>query len=233
MKKGKQQILVVDDEPRYVWVIKINLEARGFDVLTADTGPAAIEMVAAHSPDLVLLDLRLPDLDGVEVCRRIRQFSAVPVIMLTALAQEKDKVLGLDAGADDYLTKPFGVEELLARVRAGLRRASYVSDQSADPVFVSGSLRVDMARQRVSVDDQEVHLTGTEYRLLCELVRNAGKILVPSYLLERVWGLGYEGEYRLVRQAVHRLRRKIEPDPDNPRYIHTRQNLGYLFNPAE
>ena len=233
MKRGKQQILVMDDEPRYVWVIKINLEARGFEVLTADTGPAAIEMVAAHNPDLVLLDVRLPDLDGIEVCRRIRQFSAVPVVMLTALAQESDKVKGLDAGADDYLTKPFGVEELLARVRAGLRRASYVGDQSADPVFVSGSLRVDLAQQRVSVDDREVHLTGTEYRLLCELVRNAGKILVPSYLLERVWGLGYEGQYQLVRQAVHRLRRKIEPDPDHPQYIHTRQNLGYLFNPAE
>jgi two-component system KDP operon response regulator KdpE len=233
MKKGKPEVLVVDDEPRYVWAIRINLEARGYSVLTADTGLGAIKMAASRSPDLILLDIRLPDLDGFEACRRIRQFSSVPVIMLTALAQEADKVKGLDAGADDYLTKPFGVEELLARVRAGLRRASYAGGQPTDPVFVSGTLRVDMAQQRVSVGDREVHLTATEYRLLCELVRHAGKILVPAHLLERVWGMGYESEFSLLRQAIHRLRRKIEPDPDHPQFIHTRHNLGYLFSPPE
>lgn len=233
MRKGKQQILVVDDEQRYLWVIRVNLEARGYEVLTAETGTTAIEVAAAQDLDLILLDIRLPEIDGIEVCRRIRQFSTVPIVMLTALAQEADKVRGLDAGADDYLTKPFGVEELLARVRAGLRRASYISGQSGDPVFEAGGLRVDMAQQRVTVGGSEVELTGTEYRLLVELVRNAGKILVPAYLLERVWGAGYEGQNHLVRQAVHRLRRKIEPDLRNPRYIHTRHNLGYLFSIAE
>lgn len=233
MRKGKPQILVVDDEQRYLWVIRINLEARGFQVLTADTGTAAIEIAAAQDPDLILLDIRLPEVDGIEVCRRIRQFSTVPIVMLTALAQEADKVRGLDAGADDYLTKPFGVEELLARVRAGLRRASYLDDQSGDPVFSAEGLRVDLAQQRVWVAEKEVELTGTEYRLLCELVRNRGKILVPSFLLERVWGIGYEGQYQLVRQAVHRLRQKVESDPQNPRLIHTRHNLGYLFSTNE
>lgn len=233
MKMGKSEILVVDDEQRYLWVIRINLEARGYEVITAETGTEAIEVAAAREPDLVLLDIRLPEIDGIEVCRRIRQFSTVPIVMLTALAQEGDKVRGLDAGADDYLTKPFSVEELLARVRAGLRRASYLGGRSPEPVLSAGGLRVDMAQQRVTLDGREVHLTGTEHRLLVELIQNAGKILVPAYLLERVWGAGYEGENHLVRQAVHRLRNKIEPDPEHPIFVHTRHNLGYLFSEAE
>ena len=229
MREGKAQVLVVDDEPRYVWAIRLNLESRGYEVLTAGDGQTALELVAMESPDLVILDLRLPRLDGYEVCRRIREFSTVPIIMLTALAEDADKVRGLDVGADDYVTKPFSAEELLARVRAALRRAEYADAMALSPEVRIGELLVDLARQRVFVGDSEVSLTAIEYRLLAEFVRNAGRVLVPDHLLEAVWGPGYEGEVQLVRQVIHRLRRKIEPDPQNPRYIETRHGIGYFF----
>ncbi len=232
MKKGKTRILVADDEPRYLWAVRINLEARGYEVLTAGDGQEAVELAAREEPDLIILDIRMPNLDGYEACRRIREFSTVPVIMLTAMAEDGDKVKGLDIGADDYVTKPFSVEELLARTRAALRRAEFSSGQEMQPVFRAGVLQIDFARQRVFVREQEVGLTPTEYHLLCELARNAGRVLVPEYLLERVWGAGHEGEHQLVRQAIHRLRRKIEPDPKNPRYIQTRTGLGYVLATA-
>ena len=233
MNKGKVHILVVDDEPRYVWAIKINLEARGYEVLTARDGPTAIELAVTEEPDLIVLDIRMPGMDGYEVCRRIREFSTAPIIMLTALAEDADKVKGLDTGADDYVTKPFSADELLARVRAALRRVELSERKDPSPVFEAGDLRVDFARQQVSVCGQEVHLTPTEYRLLCELVKQAGRVLVPDHLLEEVWGIGYEGENRLLWQAVHRLRRKIERDPRNPEYIQTRPGLGYVFTPPD
>jgi DNA-binding response OmpR family regulator len=229
MHKDKSRILVVDDEPRYVWAIRVNLEARGYTVLTAANGQKAVELVAGKTPDLVILDVRMPHLDGLEACQRIRQFSTVPILMLTAAAEDTDKVKGLDAGADDYLTKPFSAEELLARVRAALRRSEFAASRDGGPIFESGGLRVDLARQQVFVDGDEVELTPTEYRLLREMVGSAGRVLVPDRLLERVWGLGCEGEYRLLRQVVHRLRQKIEPDPQNPRYILTRRGIGYLL----
>jgi two-component system KDP operon response regulator KdpE len=225
----KDRILVVDDEARYVRAIRFNLEASGYEVFTASDGLAALNMVGDVEPDLVLLDVKMPGLDGFEVCQRIREFSTVPVILLTALAESADKVKGLDTGADDYVTKPFSADELLARVRAVLRRAS-VGDQAApSPVFEAGEIRVDLGRQRVFVAGEEVDLTPTEYRLLSELVKNAGRVLVPEHLLDKVWGVGYEGETHLVWQAMHRLRRKVEPDPQNPRYIHTRPGIGYVF----
>jgi DNA-binding response OmpR family regulator len=233
MKKGKARILVADDEPRYVWAIRTNLEARGYEVLAAGDGQEAIELAAREEPDLIILDIRMPNLDGYEACRRIRQFSTVPVIMLTAMAEDRDKVRGLDTGADDYVTKPFSVEELLARVRAALRRAEFSSEQEMQPIFRVGLLQVDFAQQRVFIREEEVGLTPTEYHLLCELARNAGRVLVPEYLLERVWGTGHEGEHQLVRQAIHRLRRKIEPDPKNPQYIQTRTGLGYVLTVAD
>jgi DNA-binding response OmpR family regulator len=232
MKKGKARILVADDEPRYVWAIRTNLEARGYEVLAAGDGQEAIELAAREEPDLIILDIRMPNLDGYEACRRIRQFSTVPVIMLTAMAEDRDKVRGLDTGADDYVTKPFSVEELLARVRAALRRTEFSSEQEMQPIFRVGLLQVDFAQQRVFIREEEVGLTPTEYHLLCELARNAGRVLVPEYLLERVWGTGHEGEHQLVRQAIHRLRRKIEPDPKNPQYIQTRTGLGYVLTVA-
>jgi DNA-binding response OmpR family regulator len=229
MNKGKVHILVVDDEPRYVRALQINLEASGYKVLAARDGQTAIELAVSEEPDLILLDIRMPGLDGYEVCRRIREFSAVPIIMLTALAEDADKVKGLDIGADDYVTKPFSAEELWARVRAVLRRVELSERQKPRPTFQAGDLLVDFARQRVFACGQEANLTPTEYRLLCELVRQAGRILVPEYLLEKVWGMGYEGENRLLWQAVHRLRRKIERDPRNPQYIQTRPGIGYVF----
>ena len=229
MDKGKTRILVVDDEPRYVWAVKVNLEARGYEVLVARDGQTAIELAASEEPDLIVLDIRMPSLDGYEACQRIREFSAVPIIMLTALAEDADKVKGLDIGADDYVTKPFSAAELLARVRATLRRVELSERKDPSPVFEAGDLRVYLAQQRVFVYGQEVDLTPTEYRLLCELVKQAGRVLVPEHLLEKVWGMGYEGENRLLRQAVHRLRRKIETDPRNPQYIQTRSGIGYVF----
>jgi DNA-binding response OmpR family regulator len=186
-------------------------------------------LAASQEPDLILIDVRMPGLDGYELCRRIREFSTVPILMLTALTEEADKVKGLDSGADDYVTKPFSAEELLARVRAMLRRVEFSAGLSSQPVLEAGDLRVDFAGQRVFLRGQEVVLTSTEYRLLSEMARQPGRVLVPDYLLERVWGLGYEGEHRLLRQAVHRLRGKVEPDPQNPEYIQTRTGLGYVF----
>jgi len=227
--KDKAHILVVEDERRYLRAIQINLEASGYRVSTAEDGLQALELAASKAPDLVLLDIKLPGLDGLKVCRRIREFSTVPIIMLTALAQDTDKVRGLDAGADDYVTKPFSVEELLARVRAALRRAELSARGEERPVFEVGELRVDLAQQRVFVREREVELTPTEYRMLAAFVQQAGRVLVPEYLLERTWGVGYEGETQLVWQAIHRLRRKIEDDPRNPRYILTRPGVGYIL----
>ncbi len=229
MSTVKASVLVVDDEPRYVRAIQFNLEASGYEVIVAKDGRAAVELAASEEPDLVILDIRMPDIDGYEVCRQIRQFSGVPIIMLTALAQDTDKVKGLDLGADDYVTKPFSAEEMLARVRAVLRRVKGRDKPGGEPVFRAGELLVDFARQRVFTDCREINLSPTEYQLLCELVRNADRVLVPDYLLRRVWGTGYEGETHLLWQAVHRLRRKIEPDPKNPQYIQTRSGIGYMF----
>ena len=228
--KNQVRVLVVDDEPRYVQVAKVNLQIRGYQVLTAHDGQAALSLAVSQEPDLILLDVRMPGLDGYQVCERIREFSTVPIIMLTAMAEDADKVRGLDAGADDYLTKPFSIPELLARVRAVLRRVEVSGrpDAGASPIFEAGDLRVDLSRQRVYVGDQEVKLTPIEYSMLSELVRHAERVLTPRHLLESVWGTGYEEEH-LVRKVIYRLRRKIEPTPANPQYILTRPGMGYLL----
>jgi DNA-binding response OmpR family regulator len=221
--------LVADDEPRYVRAIRVNLEASGYQVITASDGPTAVGLAAAEEPDLVILDIRMPDLDGYQVCQQIRQFSAVPIIMLTALAEAADKVRGLDIGADDYVTKPFSADELMARVRAALRRVDLATRAEINSDFEAGDLRVDLTQKRVFVRGQEIALTPTEYRLLSELIKAADRVLVPEYLLENVWGIGYVGENRLLWQAIHRLRRKIELDPQNPQVIQTRAGIGYIF----
>ena len=225
----KYRILVVDDQPQYVWAIQTNLEARGYEVYTATDGASALEAIAECTIDLVILDLRMPDMDGFEVCERLRTFSTVPVIMLTALVEDEDKVKGLDLGADDYVTKPFSIPELLSRVHAVLRRVELAKQHDPTPVLRAGQLEIDFVQQRVSAGGETVQLTRTEYRLLCELATQAGKTLFYDHLLEKVWGTGYEGQDQLVRQAVHRLRSKIEPDPRNPQYIQTRIGLGYEF----
>jgi two-component system KDP operon response regulator KdpE len=227
------RILVVDDEPRYTWAIQAILKGVGYDAVTASDGQTAMAIAASEQLDLILLDVKLPDIEGYEVCRRIRTFSTVPIIMLTAKADETDKIEGLDAGADDYVTKPFSAPELLARVRAAVRRGA-LSAASTSPtgtaVFSTAGLEVDMDSQRVLVRGQEVTLTATEYRLLCEFVRHPGRILVPDYLLEHVWGVGYEGENHVLRQVIYRLRNKIEGDPKNPQYIKTQPGRGYVFD---
>ena len=226
-------ILVVDDEPRYVRWISVNLRASGYRRRTAADGQSALESTARERPDLVLLDIGLPVLDGLEVCRRIREFSTVPIIMLTARAAEADKVAGLECGADDYLAKPFGPPELLARVRAALRRARYAEAPAGDPVFRHGDLTIDYARCEVRRDGRPVALTPTEYKLLVHLARRAGRVLVPEELLAAVWGPEYREETQHVRLYISRLRRKIEPDPERPSHVLTKPGIGYLFAPPE
>ena len=229
MSKGKACILVVDDEPRYIRAMQANLEASGYEVLAARDGQTAVELAANEEPDLILLDIRMPGHDGYEVCRRIREFSTTPIIMLTALTEDASKVKGLDIGADDYVTKPFSVDELLARVRAVLRRVEFSKRTEAGLSFQAGDVRVDFVQRRVFVGGREVSLTPTEYHLLCELVNQAGRVLVPEYLVREVWGAGHEGDIRLLWQVVHRLRHKVEHDPQNPQYIQTRPGIGYIF----
>lgn len=224
-KKGR--ILVVDDEIRYVKLVRVNLEASGYEVLAATNGREAVNCTAQEHPDLILLDIMLPGQDGYAACREIRRFSHVPIIMVTAYEQTENLVKGLDAGADDYITKPFSAQELLARIRAVMRRAKMSTTQPEESLTIDG-IRIDFAGRRVYVDDEEVHLTPTEYRLLSELARNSGRVLVPDYLLERVWDINTH-EPQLLWQAVHRLRQKLEPDPKQPKYIHTRPGIGYIL----
>jgi DNA-binding response OmpR family regulator len=233
MKNGNARILTVDDEVRYLRLLQICLEAAGYEVIPARDGRSALEQAAKQEPDLILLDLMLPDISGVELCRQIREFSNVPVIMLTARAEEADKIQGLDTGADDYITKPFSADELLARVRAALRRAAGQEAGLRPARFQVGGLEVDFVRQEVRVEGQEVHLTATEYRLLVEMIHQPNRVLVPEYLLEKVWGPEYGAETRLLWQAVHRLRQKIEVDPKHPRFIRTKPGAGYIFTVRE
>lgn len=222
-------VLVIEDEKTYIRLARLNLEPSGFRVIDATDAESGLIALMNEDPDLILLDIGLPDTDGVTLCRHIREFSDVPIIMLTARTGTSDVVAGLDAGADDYITKPFSAQELLARIRACLRRVRRVSnDRTAETTKTIGHLTVDLAARRVFVHGEEVHLTPTEYRLLVELVNQAGRVLVPGYLLERVWGSD-QLEAGLVWQAIHRLRRKIEVDPRNPRLILTRPGIGYLL----
>lgn len=225
----RRRVLIVDDEPRYVRLIAVNLEGSGYETLAARDGKSAVDLAASQKPDLVLLDIGLPVLDGFEVCRRIREFSASPIIMLTAKAGEADKVRGLDAGADDYLTKPFGPAELLARIRAVLRRVTLADEQRPSPRFSSGGLNIDFAQHRVHVGGRDVSLSPTEYKLLAELAKNAGRIVPTETLLHRIWGPEYGEETQHVRLYVSRLRQKIEADPEHPRWVTTRPGIGYML----
>lgn len=223
----RPRILIVDDEPRYVHLIRINLEGSDYEVLTATNGEEAVEITAREACDLILLDIKMPKMDGYEACREIRRFSDVPIIMLTAYNQTHEVVEGLDAGADDFVPKPFSAQELMARIRARLRRID-PDGQDQETVYEVGELRLDTVRRRLFVRGLEVHLTPIEYHLLTELISHAGRVLVPSYLLDRVWGAG-DTQMQLLWQAIHRLRSKIERDPSNPTYIHTRPGIGYVL----
>jgi two-component system, OmpR family, KDP operon response regulator KdpE len=220
-------ILVVDDEPQVLRSLRAALESHGYRVRSASTGPNALEECAAERPDVVLLDLALPGLDGVEVCRRLRSWSRVPIVVLSARVHESEKVLALDAGADDYVTKPFGTEELLARIRAALRREQVRRDEA--PTIHSGGLFIDLLARRVTVDGHEVHLTPTEYELLRVLASNADRVLTHGYLLRTALGPGYEDALDNLRTFIAQLRRKLEREPSRPRWIVTEPAVGYRF----
>jgi two-component system KDP operon response regulator KdpE len=222
------RILVVDDEPETLKYVSMNLRARGYDVRTAEDGRSALIEFESSIVDLVILDIMMPDIDGFQVCRAVRRSSEVPIIMLSARGQEKDIVRALDLGADDYLTKPFGVEELLARVRATMRRSPKTGLASHPPLVMEG-LEIDFDARRVLVKGLEVKLTPTEYDLLAHLSTNAGRVLTHRSLLQAVWGPEYGDETEYLWAYIRRLRRKIEPDPGNPRYIHTLPGVGYSF----
>lgn len=234
MMTTEQRILVAEDEIPLRDFISRNLRARGYTVLEAGNGLEAMALWETESPHLLVLDIMMPRLDGLEVCRRIRERSTAPIIVLTALDAESDKVAALDLGADDYLTKPFGVEELLARVRAALRRSDWVSQTTPRPepgVRHFGTLAIDLDGHVVSRDGVEVRLTPTEFALLAQLVTHAGKVLTHRQLLQRVWGEEYGTEAEYLRVYMGRLRRKIEDDAANPRYILTEPGVGYRFVP--
>ena len=221
------RILVVDDEPQILRSLRTTLASHGYDVQTAAMGEEALAAVDGRLPDLVVLDLVLPGLSGLEVCRHLRARSSLPILVLSARGDERDKVAALDLGADDYLTKPFGVNELLARIRAALRRAVVARGPSA--VVEAGALRVDFDRRQVTLDGAEVRLTPTEFDLLKVLVVNAGRVLTHGYLLRTVWGPEYEGESQLLRVFIGQLRRKVERDPSRPQHILTDPGVGYRF----
>ncbi len=224
MTDEKLRVLVVDDERAIRRFLNAALTAHGYAVFEAATGEEALAAVTAQRPDLIILDLGLPDIDGVEVIHRLREWCRLPIIILSVREQEEDKIEALDAGADDYLTKPFGIGELLARMRAAQRRAAQPQSM---PTFQVGDLVVDLARRQVIQAGNEVALTPTEYDLLRVLVQNAGKVLTHNYLLQQVWGSGYEGELHLLQVNISNLRRKIEPTPSRPRYIVTEPGVGY------
>ena len=228
-----KRILIVDDEPRYLRLLEANLKTEGYNVVTAADGVQAIEAFSSHPADLVLLDIMMPRLDGFATCQRIRQFSNVPIIMLTAKGEEQDRVKGLDLGADDYLVKPFSATELLARVRAVLRRAQPPIETDGSRFFTHENLRIDFARAEVWRDEQAVSLSATEYRLLLQFAHNIGKILTADDLLTSVWGPEYKTDKEILWVSIARLRQKLETDPHAPRHIVTRSGLGYLMPPFE
>ncbi len=228
-----KRILIVDDEPRYLRLLEANLKTEGYGVVTAADGLQAIEAFSAQPVDLVLLDIMMPRLDGFATCQRIREFSNVPIIILTAKGEEQDRVKGLDMGADDYLVKPFSATELLARVRAVLRRAQPPIESGQTRFFSHDNLKIDFARAEVWRDDQPVSLSATEYRLLLQFAHNVGKILTSEDLLTSVWGPEYKSDKEILWVSIARLRQKLEVDAHNPQHIVTRSGLGYLMPPLE
>jgi len=225
------RVLVVDDETQIRRTVGINLRAHGFEVDLAETGERALELAARHRPDVVIVDLGLPGIGGIEVIEGLRGWSRVPIIVLSVRDTEADKVAALNAGADDYVTKPFGMDELLARLGAALRRAAPSDEEQ--PVIETRSFTIDLAAKRVTRDGEEVRLTPTEWQLIEVLARNRGKLVPQRQLLREVWGPQYHDETGNLREYVARLRRKLEPEPSRPRYLSTEAGLGYRFEPGD
>jgi two-component system KDP operon response regulator KdpE len=224
MSDTGQRVLVVDDENSIRRYLRTALTAQGFTVYEAANGEEALNAVLNNRPDIIILDLGLPDFDGIEVTRRLREWSHTPIIILSVREAENDKIAALDAGADDYLTKPFGTGELMARMRVVMRRLGSKSDE---PVIQVDSLKMDLSYRLVTVDEKEIALTPTEYDILRLLMQNAGKVLTHHQLLRQVWGTAYESEMHLLRVNISNLRRKIEPDPARPHYLVTESGVGY------
>ena len=229
MSEPKPRILVVDDEPPIRRLLRTSLTSQGFTVVEASTGEQGVQAAAMERPDVVILDLALPDVDGVEVTRQVRGWSKVPIIVLSARGMEQDKIAALDAGADDYLTKPFGMGELLARIRVALR---HLGPPSGDAIYTAGDLTVDLARRLVTIAGQDLSLTPIEYDILKVLISHAGKVLTHKQLLKEVWGPAYEQEVHLLGVNISNLRRKLEPDPARPQYIVTEPGVGYRMRAA-
>ena len=230
MPAKKTTILAADDDPQLLRLMMRNLQLEGYDVLGASDGQQALELIESNQPDLVLLDVMMPKMDGFTVCYRVREFSSVPIIIVTARGQDQDKVRGLDLGADDYLTKPFSVDELLARVRAVLRRSQFTVREHAQGLRAStatGDLIVDYSQHLVTLTGHEIPLTPTEYRIIAYLAQNVGRVVTQDLLLEYVWGSEYLGESHMLQVNINRLRRKLEVDPTQPRYILTKVGIGY------
>lgn len=227
MNSTTPKILLIEDEPPIRRFLRISLESHDFQVIESETAAQGQQKAATELPDIVILDLGLPDQDGLEVIRRLREWSKVPIIVLSARGRESDKVAALDAGADDYLTKPFGVGELLARIRVALRHAFNSTSPKAAPIFTVGHLKVDLERRQVFVDSTEVHLTPTEYRLLMVLIQHAGKVVTHRHLLKEVWGPDNVFENQYLRVYMGQLRRKLEQDATRPRFLLTEAGIGY------
>ena len=228
MNAAQPRVLVVEDEPQMRRLLRTTLVASGYAVVEARTGEEALRLAADYNPEVVLLDLGLPDLDGLEVTRRVRAWSTMPVVVVSARGDEADKVRALDEGADDYLTKPFGTGELLARLRVALRHAA--RSESSELVVTAGALEIDLGRRRVSIDGEEIRLTPLEYKLLTTLARHPGRVLTHRHLLREVWGPNCVEQSHYLRVYMAQLRRKIEPDPARPRWLVTEPGVGYRFD---
>ncbi len=227
MPEEKELILLIEDEPQMRRFLKITLQSHGYRLVEAATAQEGLMQATTRNPDVVLLDLGLPDLDGLDVTRRLREWTQTPIIVISAREQEQDKVKALDAGADDYLTKPFNAGELLARIRVALRHAARNSTNQQEPIFVLENLSVDLAKRQVLVNDQEVHLTPIEYKLLTVLIRHAGKVITHRQLLQEVWGPAHVDEVQYLRVYMTQLRHKLEADPSRPRMLMNEPGIGY------
>ena len=227
MSDDKELILLIEDEPQMRRFLRITLQSQGYRLVESETGADGLLQAAARSPDVVLLDLGLPDIDGLEVTARLREWTATPIIIISAREQEQDKVRALDAGADDYLTKPFSAGELLARIRVSLRHVMRQRAGRQEPVFILHDLRVDLALRQVFLSDQEVHMTPIEYKLLVTLIRHAGKVITHRQLLQEVWGPAHVNEVQYLRVYMTQLRHKLEADPARPRFLMNEPGIGY------
>lgn len=227
MSKIDPVIIVIEDEPSIRKFLRTSLSSQGFTVFETDTGRQGVIEAGVRKPDLMILDLGLPDMDGIEVIRAVRHWSTMPIIVLSARSQEQHKIDALDMGADDYLTKPFGFGELMARIRVALRHASKTDESAPNNVFLAGNLKVDLNNRLVSVDDREVSLTPIQYRLLAVLVKHAGKVMTHRQILKEVWGPSYQDNVHYLRIYMSQLRQKLEADPTQPRYLLTESGVGY------